>query len=67
MRTASKKCGLEWFPYSIYIYIYYLRSGGLIFQTLPGDMQKFSFSSTHVDNIKMNAFYICRLHYVDHM
>ena len=34
MRIASKKCGLEWFPYS-YIYIYSLRSGGLIFQTLP--------------------------------
>ena len=23
-------------------------------------MQKFSFSCTHVDNIKMNIFYICR-------
>ena len=69
MRIASKKCGLEWFPYSLSIYIYIIYALVVLFFRLchQGDMQKFSFSSTHVDNIKMNMFYICRLHYVDHM
>ena len=58
MRIASKKCGLERFPYSMYI-IYALVV--LFFRLCHwGDMQKFSFSSTHADNIKMNTFYICR-------
>ena len=51
--------------HTLYIYIYYLRSGGLVFQTLPSRRHaKVFFSSTHVDNIKMNTFYICRS-YVD--
>ena len=61
MRLASKKCGLERFPYSIYIYIIYALVVLLFRLCHEGDMQKFSFSSTQCRQYQDE--YV--LHYVD--